>query len=57
MTADLLATVGQFGLAAGITIYLIWWITSKLSEQLDRNTDVIAGNTEILRELKELLKK
>ena len=31
---ELLTTVGQFGLAAGIALYLVYWATNVINQQL-----------------------
>ena len=39
---ELLTTVGQFGLAAGIALYLVYWATNVINNQLAAHEAVMA---------------
>lgn len=47
--------IAQYGLATAITVYLLIWVTGKLSNQLERLTEAIDKNTEVLTEIKGIL--
>ena len=38
---ELLTTVGQFGLAAGIALYLVYWATNVINQQLEAHEAVM----------------
>lgn len=38
---ELLTTVGQFGLAAGIALYLVYWATNVINHQLEAHEGVM----------------
>lgn len=47
--------IGSFGIPAGIAVYLIYWVTTKLNRQLEQLNIVMRDNTAVLRELKTVL--
>ena len=55
MEIDWLQLISTQGVAVVLAIYLVWWITDRLSKKLDNLTDAINNLTKAVNTLKVIV--